>query len=148
MKMMAKDPNERYQDPKEVVQALANCIPAAAAPVVAQAGQRLASTGAAKSIKSVNGSQESAVSAQTTRTAPLPGSRTPRPRKPIEPDPDAASIETKEIYADADTERPERRSRPKQPRPKFINSLQGRLVIAGAVVTGLLFFAFLIWCFN
>ncbi len=145
MKMMAKDPNERYQDPKEVVQALANCIPVAAEPVAAQAGQRLVGTGTTRSTKNVDGSQESSVSAQTTRTAPLPGSRTPRPRKPIEPDPDAASIETKEIYADADTERPERRSRPKQRRPKFINSLKGRLVIAGAAVAGVLFVAFLIW---
>ncbi len=145
MKMMAKDPNERYQDPKEVVQALAGCLPAAIEPVAAPAGQRLANAGTAKAAKNVNGGQESPVSAQTTRTASLPGSRTPRPRKPIEPDPDASSIETKEIYADADTERPERKSRPKQPRPTFVKSLKGRLVIAGAGVAALLVVAFLIW---
>jgi serine/threonine protein kinase len=147
-KMMAKDPGERYQDPKEIVQALANCFPAAIEAVAPQAGQPATVGGTAKPAKSANGIQESASTGQTTRTASLPGSRTPRPRKPIEPDPDAANIETKEIYADADTERPERRSRPRQPRPTFANSLNGRLLIGGAAVTGLLLIALIVWIFK
>jgi serine/threonine protein kinase len=146
-KMMAKDPNERYQDPKEVVQALANCFPAAAQSAAPLPGQRAEVTGSMKSANSSAENQSAGVQAQTTRTASLPGSRTPRPRRPVGPDSDAASIETKEIYADADTERP--KSRPKQPRPPtFINSLTGRLLMAAGAVAGLLMLALIIWIFK
>ncbi len=59
------------------------------------------------------------------------------------PEPDASSIETKEIYADADTVRP--KSRPKQRRPDFAKTTKGRLVIAGSITVLLLFFIFVWW---
>ena len=144
-KMMNKDPNERYQDPKELVQALTNCFPAVAQLAATQIEQR-AVAGATASAKAGKQTQAGAVKPQTTRTASLPGSRTPKPRRPVEPEPDSASIETKEIYADADTERP--KSRPRQRRPNFANSRNGRLIIAGSTLAALLVVAFLIWWFK
>lgn len=143
-KMMAKDPNDRYQDPQQVVQALANCCPEAQA-ATAEPKPKLVTAGAnQKGVRSANGNQNGGPAAQTTRTASLPGTRTPRPRKPAGPEPDPASIETKEIYADADTVRP--KSRPKQRRPVFIKTSKGRMVIAG-VATAFLLFAVLVWWF-
>ena len=142
IKMMAKDPNDRYQDPKEVVQALADCVPVAASEQVAKPAppRALATAGTAQSVKAgATGPQ-----AQTTRTASLPpGPGTPKPRKRANPESDAASIETKEIYADADTARP--KSRPKQVRPTFAKSKNGRLLIAGGAIALVLFVALIIW---
>lgn len=140
-KMMAKDPNDRYQDPQQLVQALANCCPEAQ-PVAME--RKLATAGSTKPANVATGNKGGGIPAQTTRTASLPGTRTPRPRKPVGPDPDAASIETKEIYADADTVRP--KSRPKQRRPVFIESRKGRFLIIGSTLAVLSLFL-LIWWF-
>jgi len=140
-KMMAKDPGDRYQDPQQLVQALANCCPEPQA-ATAENKQRPAAAAVKKGARSVNGNQGGGPAAQTTRTASLPGTRTPRPRKPKGPEPDAASIETKELYAEADTVRP--KSRPKQRRPDFVKTTKGKLVIAGST-TAVLLFLILIW---
>jgi serine/threonine protein kinase len=141
-KMMAKDPNDRYQDPQQLVQALAHCCPETQS-AGADNKRRPATAAAQKGARS-GGDLRGGGAAQTTRTAPLPGTRTPRPRKPGGPEPDAASIETKELYADADTVRP--KSRPKQRRPNFAKTTKGRLVIAGSIVAFLLFVV-LVWWF-
>ena len=146
-KMMAKDPNERYQDPKEVVAALADCFPAPALHAQNQKVQRSAAAASMKSANPTAANGSTGIQAQTTRTASLPGAKTPRPRKPAQPDSDASSIETKEIYANADTERP--KSRPRRLRPSaFLDTLRGRLIVAGSSVGGLLALVLLIWWFT
>ena len=147
-KMMAKDPNERYQDPKEVVAALASCFPLAALPAPAHTGQRPEVAGSLPSAKLGAENRSTGAQAQTTRTASLPGANTPRPRKPMGSESDASSIETKEIYANADTERPKSRPRQRRPRLSFVNTLKGRVIIAGSTVGGLLFLVLIFWFFT
>ena len=126
-KMMAKDPNERYQDPKEVVAALASCFPAAALSAPVHTGQRSEAAGSLPQAKAGAENRSTGVQAQTTRTASLPGANTPRPRRPVGSDSDSSSIETKEIYANADTEHALARASPSATSPQrassgFINS--------------------------
>jgi eukaryotic-like serine/threonine-protein kinase len=151
-KMMAKDPGDRYQDPKELVEALAAFLPASPAePAAAKAAspRAVATAGTGPTGKNGPGKPPASNPAQTTRTASLPGPRTPSPRrtKPARPDSDASSIETKEIYADADTVRP-KRSRPKQKRPVIGKSRKVKLAIAGGVVAALAFLTLIVWIFK
>lgn len=122
-KMMAKDPGERYQTPGEAAEALAPII-ARTLPVPASTQARTETRDAAavasrQASAARTGAAVPPTRAETTRTATLPAapaSRTPRPSR----DPDASGIETKELYADADTERPGRRVRPlKKLRPDY-----------------------------
>jgi hypothetical protein len=59
---------------------------------------------------------------------------------------DAASIETKEIYAESDTVRP--RSRPKQKRPVPGLSRKVKLMIAGGVTAVLIFLGLVFYIFR
>ncbi len=151
IKMMAKDPGDRYQDPKELVEALAACLPAPVAEPAAKPAppRALATAGAGHPAKAGSGKPPVINPAQTTRTASLPGPRTPSPRKskPARPEPDSSSIETKEIYADADTVRP-KKSRPKQKRPVIGYSRNVKLMIGGGVVAALAFLILIFWIFK
>jgi eukaryotic-like serine/threonine-protein kinase len=147
-KMMAKDPNERYQDPKEVVAALASCFPAAALAASVHTGQRSEAASSLPPAKVGTENRSTGFQAQTTRTASLPGANTPRPRKPMGSDSDASSIETKEIYANADTERPKSRPRQRRPGLSFINTVKGRMIIAGSTVGALVALILIFWLFK
>lgn len=135
-KMMAKDPNERYQTPGEAAEALtplvvrALPVPAAEAATATQAASVPAQARQAAGGKP--GTANPAVRTQTTRTATLPNAPALRPARPAR-EPDPAGIDTKELYNEGDTERPGRKvRRSKKSRPDYLPWLIGGAIGAAA----------------